>query len=134
MSQERMLRKIPEASRTTHGGAIAERRRLAEARRTDSQAERIFRFAVPSRETVLGMLDLRTHNNQQAHELFENNILLLTEFIDARIAIATEGNRTKLETFYRYTNPEAPDYNPDLINRLNPHFHIVLDCFPRKRK
>lgn len=135
MSPERRLRKIPEVSRTSHGYAKGERKRLGEARKIDPQTERIMRFAVPSRETVLGMLDLRTRNNPEAHRLFENNILLLTEFIDARIAIANDKDWTKYNEFLRHANDnERPDYNPNLIDNLNPHFHIVLDCFPKKRK
>ena len=134
MSPER----IPETIRTSHGAAIGERRRLAEARKTDPQAERLMRFAIPSRGSVLNTLDQRTKTNKELNDLLNNEPYrkTLTEFIDARISIAN-GDRTLFTQFIERANPKSKTYDSEFsqqIDSLNTHFHIVLSLFPGKRR
>lgn len=138
MSQERMLRKIPEVSRTSKGFARGERERLSEARKTDPQTERIFRFSVPSRASVLDTIDARTRQSKELNDLLsdESHLKTLTEFIDARIS-AANGDRTLINQFIQRADPRSETYNPEFalqVDSLNTHFHIVLSCFPRNRK
>lgn len=138
MSQERILRKIPEVSRTSKGFAKGERERLAEARKIDPQAERIMRFAIPSRASVLDTIDIRTRQSKELNDLLsdEAHFKTLTEFIDARIS-AANGDRTLINQFIGRADPKSETYDPEFaqqVDSLNTHFHIVLDCFPKKRK
>lgn len=138
MSRERTLRAIPETARTSSGFARGERNRLATARKQDGQAERIIQYGVPSRDTVLGTVDWRTRAHPELNELItdEEHRKTLIEFIDARIS-AANGDRTLINEFIGRTDPKSETYDFNfalLVDSLNTHFHIVLDCFPRKRK
>lgn len=138
MSPERTLRRIPETARTSSGFARHERDRLATARKIDPQAERIMQRSVPSRENILGTVDVRTRTHPELNELIteEEHRKTLIEFIDARIS-AANGDRTLINQFIDRTNPKSETYDFEFalqVDSLNTHFHIVLDCFPKKRK
>ena len=130
--------KIPEVARTSHGFAKGERERLAETRKIDPQTERVLRFAVPSRDTVLATIDQRTTNNPELNGLLkdEEHRKTLIEFIDARIS-AANGDRTLISQFIERADPRSETYSSEFalqVDSLNTHFHIALSCFPRKRK
>lgn len=134
MSQER---NIPESVRTSHGFAKGESRRLAEARKTDPQAERIMRFAIPSRTIVLDTIDTRTRKHPELNNLItdEAHRKTLIEFIDARIS-AANGDRTLINQFIERADPKSETFDSEFaqqVDSLNVHFHIALSCFPKKK-
>jgi len=138
MAPERTLRRIPETTRTSSGFARHERDRLATIRKIDPQAERVMKFALPNRASILDTVDVRTRTHPELNELLqsEEHLGTLTEFIDARI-LAANGDRTLIDQFIKRAEPgsETYDFNFSLrADSLNTHFHIVLDCFPKKRK
>jgi hypothetical protein len=125
---------------------IQERRRIR-ARRRKAQEERFpqskspeqlrqERFALPSRATILGIVDARTRptplQNKLVFELKHREVL--TKFIDARIAKAN-GDNKPLDDFMANVTSNTDTFNPEissLADDLNLHFHIVLDAFPKK--
>ena len=138
MSPERKPTNIPEVLHTPRGFARGERKRLAEARKTYPQTERIMRFAIPSRASVLDTIDARTRQSKELNNLLsdEAHLKTLTEFIDARI-LAANGDRTLITQFIERADPRSETYEQRFalqVDRLNTHFHIVLSCFPRKTK
>lgn len=138
MARERILRQIPETVRTSKGAAIGERRRLAEARKIDPQTERIIRFTLPNRASILDTVGTRTRTHPELNDLLQDEAHLrtLTEFIDARI-LAANGDRTLIEQFIKRADPRSKTYDSKFaiqVDSLNTHFHIVLSCFPQRRK
>jgi hypothetical protein len=138
MAPERTFRKIPETARTSSGFAKHERDSLATARKQDGQAERIIQRAIPSRMSILDTVDTRTRTHPELNDLITNeeHRKTLIEFIDARI-LAANGDRTLINQFIERTNPKSETYDFQFalqVDSLNTHFHIVLDCFPKKRK
>lgn len=136
MSQQERLN-IPESNRTSHGFAKNERDRLAKARKTDPHTERLIRFSIPSRQTILDTVDIRTRKHPELNDLLtdESHRKTLVEFIDARILVAN-GDRTLINQFIQRANPKSETYNSEFakqVDSLNTHFHIVLDCLPKKR-
>lgn len=133
MSKER----VPEAIRPSHGFAKGESRRLAEARKIDPTAERIMRYAIPTRAHILDTIHTRTINNKELNDLMydEDHLKTLTEFIDARIGVAN-GDRTMFDQFVQKADPGSETFDPEFsrqVDSLNTHFHIALSCFPKKR-
>lgn len=111
----------------SRGFALHVRREKAEERRQF--------HPIPSWETVSGMLELRTYNNDELHELYLDldNRIILKEFYDTRYDMAVGKGPKRLNRFIRKytTDKKSKFYNPDLIDKLKPHLHIIRDSFPR---
>jgi len=112
---------------------IQERRRIRERRRKKQERlfppqqvikteDRIRRFALPSWERTERLIELRMHNNEDQYVLSFKHRGVLREFFDARIAIATGGDRKLYEGFM-----EKYGENEGLILSLTPHFKLIRD-------
>lgn len=127
----------PERKRLSKGFRKHIRSEKAEERRSQPLAqpigreERITRFAIPSWEKMEGIIKLRMHNNPNLYTLSFKHRGILREFYDARYAIATGGDRTLYEEFFKTHNE-----NEELLVLLTPHFELIRDTIspPRPKR
>lgn len=87
-----------------------------------SQEEKIARFAIPSWETMEGIIESNMHNAPELYTLSLKHRRVLRQFYDARYAIATGEGRKRYETFLeKYGEREK------LMTSLTPHFTLIRD-------
>lgn len=81
------------------------------------------------------MLDLKTHNDENANKLIRSNLSVLKQAYDGWFDVAAGKGRKKLDRFIRqYTqNENSRQYNPDLIDDLAPFISWIRDSFPTNK-
>lgn len=110
-----------------------------QAQTSPSAETEIRRRALPSWETVEGMLELRTHNNAYLNSLIQNNRPVIKEYYEAELDIASKKGSDRLNAFmekydhYRTLLP-GTRFETEPWYVLNVPFRIVRQSLGLERK